>query len=79
MWRAQEFSEQAGDQGMFIHPGDHPNRLAPAAQKEIRDRLLAAEIDLVVLAGFMRLLKAEVLDAFARPDRQRPPVAAAEI
>jgi len=57
--------EQAGDQGIFIHPGDHPNRLAPAAQKEIRDRMLAAGIDLVVLAGFMRILKAEVLDAFA--------------
>ena len=28
--------------------------------------LVAAEIDLVVLAGFMRLLKAEVLEAFDR-------------
>ncbi|MGI9240336.1 MAG: phosphoribosylglycinamide formyltransferase [Verrucomicrobiales bacterium] len=58
------FLQQAGDRGIFVHPGDHPKRLAPAAQKEIRDRLLAAEVDLVVLAGFMRLLKAEVLDAF---------------
>ena len=49
---------------MFVDPGDNPKRLPAAAQKEIRDRLLAADVDLVVLAGFMRLLKAEVLDAF---------------
>lgn len=56
----------AGGRGVFVDPGDHPQRLAAAAQKEIRDRLVAAEIDLVVLAGFMRLLKAEVLEAFDR-------------
>ena len=54
----------AGNRGVFVDPGDNPKRLAASAQKEIRDRLLAAEIDLVVLAGFMRLLKAEVLGAF---------------
>ena len=54
----------AGERGVFVDPGDHPKRLAASAQKEIRDRLLAADVDLVVLAGFMRLLKAEVLDAF---------------
>ena len=54
----------AGDRGVYVNPGDHPKRLAQAAQKEIRDRLLAADIQLVVLAGFMRLLKAEILDAF---------------
>lgn len=55
----------AGERGIFVDPGDHPKRLAAAAQKEIRDRLMAANVDLVVLAGFMRLLKAEVLEAFA--------------
>jgi len=55
----------AGESGVFVDPGDHPKRFAAAAQKEVRDRLLAAEVDLVVLAGFMRLLKPEVLDAFA--------------
>lgn len=54
----------AGERGVFVDPGDHPKRLAAAAQKEIRDRLLAADVDLVVLAGFMRLLKAEVLGVF---------------
>ena len=55
----------AGEVGVFVDPGEHPKRLAASAQKEIRDRLLAADVDLVVLAGFMRLLKADVLDEFA--------------
>ena len=40
----------AGEQGVYVDPGDHPRRFATAAQKEVRDRLLAAEVDLVVLA-----------------------------
>ncbi|MFT4546579.1 MAG: formyltetrahydrofolate-dependent phosphoribosylglycinamide formyltransferase [Verrucomicrobiales bacterium] len=56
--------ELAGGRGVFVDPGDHPRRFGPAAQKEVRDRMLAAGVDLVVLAGFMRLLKEEVLEAF---------------
>jgi formyltetrahydrofolate-dependent phosphoribosylglycinamide formyltransferase len=48
----------------YVAPGDHPNRLADSAQKEICDRLRGAQVDLVVLAGFMRRLKEPVLSAF---------------
>ncbi|MGK0184991.1 MAG: formyltetrahydrofolate-dependent phosphoribosylglycinamide formyltransferase [Verrucomicrobiales bacterium] len=49
----------------YVDPGEHPNRLADAAQKEIRDRLRAADVDILVLCGFMRILKEPVLSAFA--------------
>ncbi len=47
-----------------VRPGDRPGRLAEPAQKEICDRLQAAQVDLVILAGFMRVLRAPLLDAF---------------
>lgn len=50
---------------VFVHPGEHATRLDAPAQKEIRDRLVAAQVDLVVLAGFLRVLKEPVLGAFA--------------
>ncbi|MCB1095881.1 MAG: phosphoribosylglycinamide formyltransferase [Verrucomicrobiae bacterium] len=50
--------------GAWVNPGQHPNRLELAAQKEIRDRLRSAGVDIVVLCGFMRILKEPVLTAF---------------
>lgn len=49
-----------------VSAGEHPRRFDPACQKEYADRLRAAGVDLVVLAGFMRVLKAPLLDAFPR-------------
>ena len=48
----------------YIDPGTHPNRLGDAAQKEIHDRLRAAEVDIIPLCGFMRILKEPVISAF---------------
>ncbi len=53
-----------GIDAVFVDPGDHPNRLADPAQKEIADRLKAAACSIVALAGFMRVIKAPVLQAF---------------
>jgi formyltetrahydrofolate-dependent phosphoribosylglycinamide formyltransferase len=48
-----------------IEPGGKkPGQLGDAALKEIGDRLRAAEIDLVILAGFMRIIRAPLLDDF---------------
>lgn len=58
-------ARQRGINAVFVNPGSGKSSLAEPAQKEIRDRLLAAGVDLVVLAGFMRLLKPPVLDDFA--------------
>jgi formyltetrahydrofolate-dependent phosphoribosylglycinamide formyltransferase len=62
-----ERARQANIPAVFIPPGDAPNALSPAAQKEISDRLRASGCDLVILAGFMKKLKDPVLAAF--PER----------
>ncbi len=59
--------QRAGERDVpvvFVNPGPYRNRLGEAAQKEIRDRLRSASVDLVILAGFMRRLKQPVLEAF---------------
>lgn len=61
------FLVRAGERGIpavAVDPGPFRTKLGPAAQKEMRDRLLAAEVDLVILAGFMRRLKEPLLDTF---------------
>ena len=57
-------ARERGIKAIYVDPGSHPARLAPAAQKEIRDRLVAAQIDLVVLAGFLRIVKEPLLGSF---------------
>lgn len=59
---AEEFSVPH----LLIHPGtDQAGHLTDAALKEMTDRLVAAGIDLVVLAGFMRILREPLLTEFA--------------
>lgn len=45
--------------------GPHPLRTTPASQQTLHDHLVAARPDVVVLAGFMRVLKDPSLAAFA--------------
>ena len=58
-------AQERGLHAVFVDPGPGKSQLVESAQKEIRDRLLAANVDLVVLAGFMRVLKPTMLDEFA--------------
>ena len=48
----------------FIPPGPFRTKLGEEAERAFVDALRAAEVDLVVLAGFMRVLKGEFLRAF---------------
>lgn len=48
-----------------LPPGKWKTKLESAAEEELVRLLLAAGVDLIVLAGFMRILKEPVLDAFA--------------
>jgi len=57
-------ARERGLPAQFIAPGKFRTRLEPSAEDALRDALLNAEVDLVVLAGFMRILKGQVLDAF---------------
>jgi formyltetrahydrofolate-dependent phosphoribosylglycinamide formyltransferase len=48
----------------FVNPGPDARRFPEYAQKEVREHLLRSRPDVIVLAGFMRILKPSVLDAF---------------
>jgi phosphoribosylglycinamide formyltransferase-1 len=48
----------------FIFPGQFRTKLDEDAEKSLVAQLQAAQVDLVVLAGFMRVLKGEFLRAF---------------
>lgn len=58
--RAGEFGVPA----QFIAPGKFRTKLDEGAEQRFIDALKTAEVDLVVLAGFMRILKGEFLRVF---------------
>jgi phosphoribosylglycinamide formyltransferase-1 len=51
----------------FVPPGKFRTKLDEDAEQSFIRRLMEAQVDVVVLAGFMRILKGEFLRAF--PDR----------
>jgi phosphoribosylglycinamide formyltransferase-1 len=50
----------------YLPPGKFRTRLEPAVEMELVKMLKDAGVDLVVLAGFMRVLKEQMLAAFPR-------------
>jgi phosphoribosylglycinamide formyltransferase 1 len=59
--------KHARDRGLtaeFLPPGQFRTKLDEEAERAYVARLQAAQVDLVVLAGFMRVLKSEFLRAF---------------
>jgi len=59
---AREFSVP----NAYLPPGKFRTRLEPTAEMELVKMLEAAGVDLVILAGFMRVLKEPMLNAFPR-------------
>ena len=59
---AREFSVP----NAYLPPGKFRTRLEPTAEMELLKMLEAAGVDLVILAGFMRVLKEPMLNAFPR-------------
>jgi len=59
---AREFEVPA----VFLPPGKFRTKLEPEVEEELVRLLRAAGVELVVLAGFMRVLKAPMLEAFPR-------------
>jgi formyltetrahydrofolate-dependent phosphoribosylglycinamide formyltransferase len=59
-------AEKLGIAAAHVPAGAPRAGLSPAAEKEIRDRLQAAGVDWVILAGFMRIVGAQLLSAYPR-------------
>jgi len=59
---AREFSVP----NAYLPPGHFRTRLEPSVEAELAQMLRSASVDLVVLAGFMRVLKSPMLEAFPR-------------
>jgi phosphoribosylglycinamide formyltransferase 1 len=59
---AREFSVP----NAYLPPGQFRTRLEPQAEVELVRMLKDAGVELIALAGFMRVLKAPMLDAFPR-------------
>jgi phosphoribosylglycinamide formyltransferase-1 len=59
---AREFSVP----NAYLGPGQFRTRFEPKVEAELVQMLREAEVDLVVLAGFMRVLKSTILEAFPR-------------
>lgn len=59
---AREFSVP----NAYLPPGNFRTRLEPASEIDLVGMLREAKVDLVVLAGFMRVLKSPMLEAFPR-------------
>lgn len=60
-----EHARSRGIPAVFVAPGPLRTRLGEAAERTAVAELQRAGVDLVVLAGFMRVLKADFLGAFA--------------
>ena len=59
-----ELARHRGYRAEYVWPGPFRTKFAPEAEQRVVTILQEAEVELVVLAGFMRMLKAPLLDAF---------------
>jgi len=59
-------ARQRGLPAEYLAPGKFRTKLDEEAERAYVERLQAARVDLVVLAGFMRILKGDFLRAFAQ-------------
>ena len=57
-------ARERGYRAEFVAPGKFRTKLEPEVEERLAALLRSAEVDLVVLAGWMRMIKAPLLDAF---------------
>jgi phosphoribosylglycinamide formyltransferase 1 len=61
-----EIARDFGVQNAYLPPGHFRTRLEPVVEAQLVEMLRNADVELVVLAGFMRVLKEPMLAAFPR-------------
>ncbi len=61
-----EIAREFGIPNAYLPPGQFRTRLEPNAEAELVQMLRDADVELVLLAGFMRVLKSPMLAAFPR-------------
>ena len=61
-----EIAKEFAVPNAYLPPGQFRTRLEPSSEMELVKMLRDAEVQLVVLAGFMRVLKTPMLEAFPR-------------
>jgi len=61
-----EFARARGLRAEYLAPGRFKTKLEPEAEERLVKLLKEADVDLVVLAGYMRMVKAPLLEAFPR-------------
>ncbi len=59
-------ARERGIRAEFVHPGKFRTKMEPEREQHLARLLLDAGVQLVVLAGYMRMIKAPLLDAFPR-------------
>jgi len=59
-----QIAREFGVPAVFLAPGKYRTKLEPEIETQLVETLRNAGVSLVVLAGFMRVLKAPMLDAF---------------
>ena len=62
--RILKLAEQSGIPALFVNPGPDAKKFSAAAQKELCDHLKRHGVELVVLTGFMRVVKEPLLSEF---------------
>jgi phosphoribosylglycinamide formyltransferase 1 len=61
-----EIAREFGVANAYLPPGHFRTRLEPKVEAQLVEMLQEAEVEVVVLAGFMRVLKEQMLAAFPR-------------
>jgi phosphoribosylglycinamide formyltransferase-1 len=59
-------ARERGIRAEFLHPGKFRTKMEPGREEQLAQMLRDAGVELVVLAGYMRMVKAPLLDAFPR-------------
>ena len=59
-------ARERGIRAEFVHPGKFRTKMEPEREQHLAQMLRDAGVELVVLAGYMRMVKPPLLDAFPR-------------